>query len=114
MFLAAFLCSVIAVHDGDTLRCRGGTRVRLEAIDAPEVGECPRYRTCAPGDALASRRALRRMALGKTIRCQGDGHSYDRIVAWCAAGGVDLSCAMYRGGYAVRRWDYNHRLCRSR
>lgn len=112
LLLATFLCTVVSVHDGDTLRCRDGTRVRLEAIDAPEVGECPRYRSCAPGDALASRRALSVMVMGRTIRCTATGRSYGRVLAWCQANGTDVSCAMVRGGFAIRRWDRQRRLCR--
>ena len=112
ILLATFLCTVAGVHDGDTLRCGSGTRVRLAGIDAPEVGRCPRYRWCAKGDAQASRRALERMTLGRTIRCEANGTSYDRVTAWCRAGGVDVNCAMVRSGFAIRRWDYDRRLCR--
>jgi endonuclease YncB( thermonuclease family) len=108
-----FACAVVAVHDGDTMRCADGTRVRLQAIDAPEVGRCPRPRICAPGDPQASRRALVGLALGKTVSCTATGTSYRRITAWCEADGRDLSCAMYLGGYAIRwdKYDRDHRLC---
>ena len=33
---AAFLCASPGVVDGDTLRCHGGTRVRIWGIQAPE------------------------------------------------------------------------------
>ena len=110
--IAAFVCAVVAVHDGDTLRCASGVRVRLAGIDAPEIGKCPRYRWCAPGDAVASREALKRMVIGRVIRCTVAGVSYDRTVAWCRTpAGGDVSCAMFRAGRAIRRWDYDRRLC---
>lgn len=110
--LPIFLCLVAAVHDGDTLRCRDGTRVRLAAIDAPEVGECPRWKRCAPGNAEASRRALAGMVLGRRISCAATGHSYDRVTAWCSINGRDVSCTLFRGGWASRRWDRDRMLCR--
>lgn len=111
--LLAFLCLVTAVHDGDTLRCQSGTRVRLDGIDAPEIDRAPcRYRSCAPGSAIASRDALRKMAMGKTLRCQATGRSYERVTAWCSVDGRDVSCAMVRGGWAIHRWDRSQQLCR--
>jgi endonuclease YncB( thermonuclease family) len=110
-----FLCQVAAVHDGDTLRCRGGPAVRLHAIDAPEMpGACRRGRRCVAGDPYRSRASLRGLALGKTLRCRRTGKSYQRVTAFCAAGGVDLSCAQLRAGQAVRvaRFDRDRRLCR--
>lgn len=111
---ALFLCTVAAVTDGDTFRCTDGTRVRLQAIDAPETRGCRRGRTCAPGDGQASKRALERMVADRTLRCERTGRSYERVTAWCSVGGVDVSCALYRGGWAVRvaRYDRDNRLCR--
>lgn len=99
---AAFTCSVVSVHDGDTFTCQGGTRVRLAAIDAPEVGDCPSYRRCAPGDGQASRRTLDAMAYRRQVRCEPNGTSYDRVTAFCTApGSGDLSCAMLRARQAI-------------
>lgn len=51
-------CPSAYVVDGDTLRC-GSIRLRLLGIDAPELARhCPAYRTCVPGDDLASKRSL--------------------------------------------------------
>ena len=114
---AAFTCSVVSVHDGDTFTCQGGTRVRLAAIDAPEVGECPSYRRCAPGDGQASRRALNALAWRRQARCEPNGQSYDRITAFCAVPGAgDLSCAMLRARQAIYlpRFDPGRRLDRCR
>jgi hypothetical protein len=38
--LGFFLCAVVTVTDGDTFRCAGGTRVRLHAVDTPEIAKC--------------------------------------------------------------------------
>jgi endonuclease YncB( thermonuclease family) len=112
---AAFSCMVRSVTDGDTFRCTSGTRVRLSSIDAPEMpGSCRPGRNCAPGNPYAAKAALQRLIGGRTVQCEKVGMSYDRVAAWCSANGMDLSCAMVRGGYAVilAQFDRGHRLCR--
>lgn len=68
--------------DGDTLRC-GSERIRLNGIDAPELpGHCRKGRSCAPGDPLASQRALANRIAGQRliIRRWGTDH-YGRTIA---------------------------------
>ena len=111
----AFSCAAPRVSDGDTFRCSDGTKVRLAAIDAPEMpGSCRPGRSCVHGDAYASRAALRRLVAGRAVSCEPVGRSYERIVAWCSAGDVDLNCQMVRSGHAARyaRHDRARRLCR--
>lgn len=101
-----FACTAPRVLDGDTMDC-GGTRVRLEGIDAPELpGHCNPGRQCTPGDPYASTENLRRLTSSLELQCRKtDTDSYGRTVARCkAAGGVDLSCAQVAGGYAVKRY----------
>lgn len=112
----AFSCQVATVTDGDTFRCADGTRIRLSAIDAPEMpGSCRPGRSCAPGDPYKAKDTLSRLAAGRTVRCEAAGKSYNRLAAWCSAGGKDLSCAMVRSGHAIRlpQFDRQGRLCRS-
>lgn len=112
---ASFSCRVRSVHDGDTFRCSDCTRVRLSSIDAPEMpGACQPGRHCAPGDPYVARDVLRGLISSRTVQCQAVGTSYDRVVAWCSVGGVDLSRAMVSGGYAIclPKFDVHHRLCR--
>lgn len=109
-----FSCMVASVTDGDTFRCTNGVRVRLSAIDTPEMpGSCRKGRTCAPGNPHAARAAFARLISGKTVRCEPAGKSYNRIAAWCSVGGTDLSCAMVRSGHAMRlpKYDRAGRLC---
>src|SRR3954451_10920641 len=90
-----FSCRVAYVHDGDTFRCTDGTRIRLAAIDAPEMsGACRTGRSCAPGDPWRSKTTLEELIGGRTVVCQATGTTYNRIAAWCSVGGTDLSCAM--------------------
>ena len=113
--VAKFTCTVQSVHDGDTFRCTTGDRVRLSSIDSPEMpGACSPGRSCAPGDPYAAKAALEGLIGGRTVQCEPDYRSDDRIAAWCSADGVDLSCAMLRSGHAIRlpQYDAERRLCR--
>jgi endonuclease YncB( thermonuclease family) len=108
----SFSCSVASVTDGDTLRCTDGTRVRIAGIDAPEVSPCAAGRQCVAGDGQASKRALAGLASGRTLSCRAVGTSYKRVVAFCSAGGVDLSCAQVSAGQAIKRYSEKDRVCR--
>lgn len=94
--------------DGDTLRI-GPQRIRLSAIDAPELSQ-----TCRSGNGattLCGRDA--RDALAKLIRngvrCLVETHDrYGREVAACSdATGRDIGREMIREGWAVPYWRYD-------
>lgn len=116
MILAAavFLCASPSITDGDTVSCLDGTRVRLAAVDAPEITQCRKGRVCAPGDGQKAKRVLAQIVGGRSLSCRQTGTSYNRVVAWCSVGGQDLSCAMWQSGAAVRleQYDRERRLCR--
>lgn len=101
-----FSCPAAIVLDGDTFDC-GGTRVRLNGIDAPEMpGHCRKGRVCTPGDPYASTENLRRLLAAGPVQCRkSDTDVYGRTVARCEAGGVDLSCQQLAGDFAVRRYS---------
>jgi endonuclease YncB( thermonuclease family) len=105
-----FECAAPRVTDGDTLRC-GALRVRLAAIDAPELpGHCRPGRQCVAGDPYASSDNLRRLIANRALSCRRINiDHYGRTVAACAAAGVDLSCAQVAQGFAVER--YGHLVC---
>lgn len=114
-----FACTVAAVPDGDSLRCReaapgGGTlRVRLSGIAAREPdGTCRPGHPCPAATGEAARAVLARLAAGRRLACRPVGVSYDRVAAFCRRpDGMDLSCAMVATGTAAR-WDRhwgNHR-----
>jgi len=99
-----FTCASPRITDGDTLRC-GERRVRLANIDAPEMeGRCRPGRRCTPGDPIAARDHLRRLARGPLACRIVDIDHYGRTVARCSAGGRDLSCAMVAARHAVPRY----------
>ena len=94
--------------DGDTLRI-GPQRIRLSAIDAPELSQ-----TCRSGKGattLCGRDA--RDALAKLVRngvrCVVESHDrYGRGVATCTnSAGVDIGREMIRQGWAVPYWRYD-------
>lgn len=93
--------------DGDTLRC-GNERIRLLGIDAPEMGSCPRYRRCAPGNGEASKRSLA-AALTGSIRINRVGYDrYGRTLATVSTGRGDLSCWQLSRRQAVYRADWDN------
>lgn len=110
LFLAAaasFACIAPRHHDGDNVRCANVEQtIRLQGIDAPEMpGACRPGRDCTPGDPYAARDHLRGLTHGRTLDCTAeDVDRYGRVIARCAVGGVDLSCAMIAAGHAVPRY----------
>lgn len=111
-----FVCDVAFVNDGDTLRCRDGTRVRLHAIAARETdNSCSPGHPCPTASAAASTAALTRLA-GDRITCLRTGQSYERVTAICHnTSGVEINCAMVESGAAVvwERFNRQHPICMS-
>jgi endonuclease YncB( thermonuclease family) len=104
---APITCAAASVYivDGDTIHACG-ERVRLAAIDAPELpGHCNPRRACTPGDGWASKDNLARLigANGVTLRPL-DRDRYGRLVACASVNGRDLSNAQVAGGFAVERY----------
>lgn len=86
-----FACARPRALDGDTLQCRGGTRVRLRGVDTPERGE-PRYREAT--------RELQRRLRGCQVKVVPHHRSYDRIVGDVLACGVNVGQAMDAAGWS--------------
>lgn len=103
------------VTDGDTLRC-GGERIRLLAIDAPELpGHCRPGRACVPGDPYAASRGLERALQGELRIARLGRDAYGRTLAAVAGDQGDLSCWQIEHGHAVYRadWDDGRRIART-
>jgi endonuclease YncB( thermonuclease family) len=101
--------------DGDTIRC-GDERIRLLAIDAPELpGHCRSGRKCAPGDPVASTDSLG-MAMTGALRINrvGTDH-YGRTLATMTGDRGDLSCWQLSREQAIYRsdWDNGLRVART-
>ena len=95
---------VTQVHDGDTLHAvmSDGTerRVRLWAVDAPELGQ--------PGCA-AARAALHEITKGEEVRLIPRGTSYDRVVAQLLIEGGDVAEILLRSGVVLLDERYSKR-----
>lgn len=110
-----FLCDVAFVNDGDTLRCKDGTRVRLHAVAARETDEtCSPGHPCPTASAASATAELNRLAAGKTLRCEQTGRSYNRVTAICwAPSGEEINCAMVASGTTLvwETFDRKKPLC---
>lgn len=92
------LCAIVAVADGDTVTCKGGERVRLLLIDAPEMSQGPL--------GVVSRTALLQLLpTGTTVRLEFDIEKrdrYGRLLAYLfLKDGRMVNREMARGGFAV-------------
>lgn len=108
-------CPAPYVVDGDSIRC-GRERLRLLGIDAPEIGSCPRHRTCVTGDGKASRRSLQAGVRFGRVRYRivtRDRFGRAVVIAW--AGGVNLSCWQLAASQARYRaaWDNGRLIARA-
>ena len=117
-----FSCTPVRVWDGDgPIWCAEGPHVRLAGIAARESDEtCRANQPCPDASASQARDALVRLigaptgrsreghvlVKGPTMRCLSDGDGVGgRTAGWCVSPkGGDVSCAMVRGGWALR-WD---------
>lgn len=95
--------------DGDTLNM-AGIIIRLHGIDAPELNQtCTRQGQSWECGKEASAK-LAQFVSGVNLRCeQRDIDDYDRIVANCKAGQVDLGQAMVEAGLAVALPQFSER-----
>ena len=110
-----FRCNVAYVNDGDTLRCKDGTKIRLHAVAAREADEtCSPGHPCPTASAASATAELNRLVAGKTLRCEQTGRSYDRITAiWWWPSGEEINCAMITSGTTLvwETFDRRKPLC---
>ena len=89
---------VVAIHDGDTLtilRYGRGVKVRLHAIDAPELSQAYGQR---------ARQSLADLCFGRYVRVESVGQDrYGRTLAGVECGGLEANAEQLRRGMA---WHY--------
>jgi endonuclease YncB( thermonuclease family) len=99
---AQTITGTATVHDGDTLSV-GAVRVRVFAIDAPELAQSCR---AEDGSSYAcgeeARRVLAARVGQEVVTCVGRTRDrYGRVVARCSVGAEDLGAMMVREGWAL-------------
>lgn len=106
---AAFLCITPLVHDGDSIRC-GGERIRIAAIDAPELAASPKCHParasawCDNTAAIAARDSLKAFLARGPVMVQRTGiDRYGRTLARVTVNGRDAGEYLVGAGLA-RRW----------
>lgn len=104
------LYGIATAGDGDSFEVNG-QRVRLFGIDAPEFDQnCQRAGSSWQcGQEAAD--ALSKLVVGKEVRCVSTGtDQYDRHLARCTVGTVDINRSMVANGYAVafRRYSSDY------
>jgi endonuclease YncB( thermonuclease family) len=117
-----FTCTPVRVWDGDgPVWCAEGPRIRLAGIAAREIDDsCRSNQPCPTASGAEARDALVRLlgvptgrskeghvlVKGSSLRCASVGNGVGiRTAAWCVSPvGGDVSCAMVKGGWALR-WD---------
>lgn len=86
---------VIGVHDGDTLKVLVGKsqlNVRLEAIDAPEIGQ---------SFGTKAKTALSKLVMGKTVTVHKTGtDKYGRTLGFIQSDEVKVNAEMIKLGFA--------------
>ena len=90
-------CVVQGVSDGDSFRCKDGSRVRLIGVDSPERQQHPF------GDQ-AQQALLEIMPAGSSVRLEPDVapiDRYGRVLAYAWLGPTLVNEAMVQGGWAV-------------
>lgn len=108
---AGMITGQAEVVDGDGLLI-GPVRIRLNGIDAPELGQHCAKRGGGnwPCDEAAADR-LEQLITGKEVACEPiDRDPYGRVIAHCTADGVDLARTLAAEGlvWAFRRYSTDY------
>lgn len=109
------ISGAVRVVDGDTLAI-GSSRIRLQGLDAPEMGQQCRQSGRSYDCGRQARDALVEAIDGGTIACKARRKDrYGRLVAICYLGDVDLGRRIVEEGWAVASGDYDlaERLART-
>lgn len=98
---AAPLAGRAVAVDGDTLDVQG-QRVRLEGIDAPEMGQtCGRRLVGQWKCGRAAQEALDELVAGRRVDCEQKGQDkYGRSLGICFVDGRDINAELVRRGLA--------------
>jgi endonuclease YncB( thermonuclease family) len=106
--LAADFIGISRIVDGDTIWI-DKTKIRLHGIDAPETKqECKQADGSPYLCGATSTDALRVLIGSNPIRCEGDTYDrYQRLIAVCYIGTVNLNAELVRQGWALAYRRYS-------
>lgn len=103
-----------AIVDGDTLKI-AGTRIRLEGVDAPELGQKCGLNGVVYACGQRAREALGRLADGGPVTCHGrQRDKYGRLLAVCSVPGGQINARLVELGWAVAYGGYEMEEGRAR
>ena len=97
-----------SIEDGDSLRI-DGKKIRLHGVDAPETDQlCINAGSSLYSCGVAARAYLARLAGASRIMCSGSQYDqYERLIAKCYSGTIDLSAEMVRAGWGLAYIRYS-------
>ena len=95
------------IIDGDSL-VLSGARIRLQGIDAPEIGQVCEGKNGAFDCGRQARAILRKLVGTSQVLCEGWQYDkYQRLLAECKAGINSLNRDMAAGGWAIAYGGYS-------
>jgi endonuclease YncB( thermonuclease family) len=97
-----------SIKDGDSLSI-DGKKIRLHGVDAPETDQlCVNEGSSLYPCGIAARAYLARLVRVSRIVCSGSEYDqYERLIAKCYSGKVDLSAEMVRAGWGLAYIRYS-------
>jgi endonuclease YncB( thermonuclease family) len=102
------------VIDGDTISI-AGNHIRLKGIDAPEMAQSCGIASGSTACGQVARQALIRLIAGRPVRCDGYGRDkYERTLATCFIGDINLNRTMVETGQAIAYGDYRDEEAKAR
>ena len=96
-----FEAEILSCHDGDTCRAKykgEKIKIRFSGIDAPEIKQT---------EGKAAKRELEGLIVGKTVKLECDGKSYDRLTCTVRLNDVEINAEMVKRGYAFDSPKYS-------
>lgn len=93
--------SALYIFDGDTIALNG-QRIRFKGMDTPETQQSCKLEGKDYACGRTATAELRKLIGNQTVTCISDGRDrYNRILAYCKAGDIDLNRTLVEQGWAV-------------
>lgn len=106
--------SALYIFDGDTIALNG-QRIRFRGMDTPETKQSCKLQGKDYACGNTATAELRKLIGKQTVTCISDGRDrYNRILAFCKAGNVDLNRTLVEQGWAVSYGLYQREEAQAR